>query len=106
MPLRESLKADLKMAMKARQPHIVSMLRTVLAAIDNAEAVDVDTSFVPLTGITRDVPRKLLSEADMEAILRAEMDDLQSAMVHYEAGGRADEAEILRKKLNALLPYL
>jgi uncharacterized protein len=106
MPLRESLKVDLKKAMKARQPHTVSTLRTVLGAIDNAEAVDVDTSIVPLTGITRDVPRKVLSEADMEAILRAEVDDLQSALVHYEAGGRADEAEILREKLNALLPYL
>jgi uncharacterized protein YqeY len=106
MSLRESLKTDLKTAMKARQPHTVSTLRTVLAAIDNAEAVDVDTSFVPMTGITKDVPRKVLSEADMEAILRAEVDDLQAAMVHYEAGGRADEAEILREKLNALLIYI
>jgi uncharacterized protein YqeY len=106
MSLRESLKADLKTAMKSRQPHTVSTLRTVLAAIDNAEAVDVDPSFVPVTGITRDVPRKILSEADMETILRAEIEDLRSAMVDYEKGGRAAEAEILREKLNALLPYL
>jgi uncharacterized protein len=106
MSLRELLKADLLKAMKARQSHTVSTLRTVLAAIDNAEAVDVDTSLVPLTGFTRDVPRKVLSEVDMEAILSAEIDDLRAALVDYETGGKIAEAEILRQKLNALLAYL
>ncbi|MBX3000627.1 MAG: GatB/YqeY domain-containing protein [Caldilineaceae bacterium] len=106
MSLRELLKTDLKTAMKARQPHTVSTLRTVLAAIDNAEAVDVDPSFVPHTGITRDVPRRVVSEEEMVDILRAEVDDLRSAMVDYEQGGRPDEAEILREKLIALTPYL
>jgi uncharacterized protein len=106
MSLRESLKADLKKAMKARQPHTVSTLRTVLAAIDNAEAVDVDTSIVPLTGFTRDVPRKVLSEAQMAEIVRAEIEDLRSAMDEYAGFGKNAEAEVLRAKLNALLPYL
>jgi uncharacterized protein len=106
MSLRKSLKADLLKAMKARQSHTVSTLRTVLAAIDNAEAVDVDTSIVPLTGITKDVPRKVLSEAQMIEIVRAEVEDLRSVMDDYERFGKNAEAEVLREKLNALLPYL
>lgn len=106
MSLRERLKADLKTAMKARQLHTINTLRTALAAIDNAEAVDVDPSFVPLNGITKDVPRKVLSEADMDAILRAEAENMRTALAHYEAGGKTAEAEILREKLNTLLPYL
>lgn len=37
--LRDALRRDLASAMKAREPDAVSALRTVIAAIDNAEAV-------------------------------------------------------------------
>jgi uncharacterized protein len=68
LPLRARLKADLPKAMKARQSNAVTALRTVLAAIDNAEAVEVDTSLVPLVGISNDVPRKVLTEEDVRAV--------------------------------------
>jgi uncharacterized protein YqeY len=38
--VRERLRADLKSAIKSRDHPAVNLLRTTLAAIDNAEAID------------------------------------------------------------------
>ena len=106
MPLRARLKADLPKAMKARQSHTVTALRTVLAAIDNAEAVEVDTSRVPLVGRSNDVPRKVLTEEQIEAILQREIADLHATIVQYQQIGKVREAEQLRARLEVLVGYL
>ena len=106
MPLRQRLKADLLGAMKARQNHVVSTLRSTLAEIDNAEAVEVDTSFVPLVGRTNDVPRKVLTEAEIRAILQSEADQIKLALAEYGSVGRAEKAAELQAAWEVLVGYL
>jgi len=106
MPLRQRLKADLLGAMKARQNHVVSTLRSTLAEIDNAEAVEVDASFVPMAGRSNDVPRKVLTEAEIRAILQSEADQIKLALAEYGSVGRAEKAAELQAAWEVLVGYL
>ncbi|HEY1016295.1 MAG TPA: hypothetical protein VGE07_26530, partial [Herpetosiphonaceae bacterium] len=57
-PLRERLKHDVLAATKARQSAAVTTLRSLLAAIDNAEAVDPATvAAAPGRPAPTEVPR-------------------------------------------------
>lgn len=108
MQLREQMKADLRQAMKARQNATVATLRTILAAIDNAEAVPVDatTPIIPLATQSPDVPRKVLSAADIQAIVQKEIADLRAASAEYARLGQTAEAERLQIAANLLAGYL
>src|SRR3954462_11119316 len=106
MSLVARLKADLTNAMKAQDTLRVATLRTMLSALDNATAVDVDPSYVPLQGMTPDVPRKELDEADQLAILLAEADARRRAIEQYEKIGKHHEAAHLRAELEQFAAYL
>ena len=106
IPLRQRLKADLHGAVKARQNHVVSTLRSTLAEIDNAEAVEVDTSIVPLVGRSNDVPRKILTEAQIRAILQREADQIKLALAEYESVGQTEKAAELQAAWEVLAGYL
>jgi uncharacterized protein len=69
--LRDLLRRDLGTALKARDAEAVAALRTTIAAIDNAEAVDTTTIGVGST----EVPRRDLSMDDARAILHNHIDD-------------------------------
>jgi uncharacterized protein len=105
-PIRARLKAGLTKAMKTRQSAVVSILRTVLAAIDNAEAVELPPNFVPGMGQSNDVPRKVLTETQMRDIVHNEIRALQSATAEYEQLGKPEEADTLRNQAAALSEYL
>lgn len=105
-PLREQLKAALAQAMKARQGNVVSTLRSILSEIDNAEAVEMTAAMVPVVGLSRDVPRKILSEEQMQDILQHQYDEIQSSFTEYKRLGKHEEAEQLRMELKVLAPYL
>lgn len=105
-PLREQLKAALMQAMKARQSNVVSTLRSILSEIDNAEAVEVTVSSVPVVGLSKDVPRKILSEEQMQDILQNQYDEIESSFTEYKRLGKQEEAEQLRMELEVLAPYL
>ena len=106
MSLRTQLKADLRHAMKARQKEAVAALRILLAAIDNAEAVPTDPSFVPFTGRTNDVPRKLLTEAHIQQILHAEAAKQREALAEYERLDQEEAAQQIRAELAVMSKYL
>lgn len=97
---------DLLEAMKARASVRVATLRTMLSALDNATAVEVDPSFVPLQGRTPDVPRRELSEQEQLAILRAEAAGRQSAVERYVQLGKMTEAARIQQELEVFAPYL
>lgn len=75
MSLRERLQSDLRLALRDGDRLRMSVLRTTLAAVDNAEAVDP----VSVTPGATEVARVELSEADVRAIVRRERDDLVAA---------------------------
>ena len=93
--------------MRARQRVAVATLRATLSAIDQAEAVEVDPHFVPVSGITKDVPRRLLTEADIAAILQHEMDDLMTALADYQRlGNNKEKIAELQEAQEVLWRYL
>jgi uncharacterized protein len=105
-PLREQLKTALLQAMKARQNNVVSTLRSILSEIDNAEAVEMTVSSVPVVGLSKDVPRKILSEEQMQDILQQQYNEIQSSHMEYKRLEKHEEAEQLRMELEVLAPYL
>ena len=106
LSLAEQLKRDLHAAMKAREPVRVATLRTLISALDNATAVEVDRALVPMEGHTPDVPRREVSEDEQLAILRTEAAGRQRAAAHYEELGKADEAARLRAELAVITEYV
>jgi uncharacterized protein len=99
--VRERLGQALRAALKARDTVAVSALRSALSAIANAEAVDTPPSrasgsqFVAggVSGLGGgDVPRRMLSDADVDEIVRTEISERLRAADDYDCSGRADQA--------------
>jgi uncharacterized protein YqeY len=109
MPLREQMKADLTQAMKARQSATVATLRSVLAAIDNAEAIPVSESAFPVEpvpGQRHEAPRKILSVEDIHQIVQKEIDERCRASAKYATLGLQAEAARLQTAAALLATYL
>ena len=90
MPVRKLLRVDLIAAMKDRDAGKVSLIRTLIAAIENAEAVD-PTEF---GGVT-EVPRLHLSDDEIMRIILDEGDDLRRAASEYTRRGHVAESQRL-----------
>ena len=108
--LKARLRADIKAAMQARRPGDTKLLRVILAAVDNAEAVPVKAG--PQTRAARfdegsaDATRRTLSASDLDSLLDVEIASRLSAALDYERLGRADEAERLRGEAEVVGCYL
>jgi uncharacterized protein YqeY len=89
--LRRILRIDLAAARKDRDAEKASLIRTLIAAIENAEAVDPATA----DGAT-EVPRRQLDDVDILGIVTNERLDLEQAADHYERIGHPAEAKRLR----------
>ncbi|MEJ2109064.1 MAG: hypothetical protein P8Z37_03950 [Acidobacteriota bacterium] len=91
--LRERLSDGLHSARKERDLISVANFRTLMAALDNANAVDVDLSgpSMSVTG-SADVPRRTLSHGDVTEILWSELDECTSSAIEYQRHGREKEA--------------
>jgi uncharacterized protein len=110
--------------MKVRDQHAVAALRSALAAIDNAEAVEAPgvpdaappgTGPGPVAGAVRglgagEVERRRLTAEAMEAIVRREVVERRTAARAYEDAGedgsRSRYAEGLRAEADLLSSYL
>ena len=124
--LHDRLRRALPAAMKARDRPAVTALRSALAAIDNAGAVDpaqdptaprdqgtASTAAVPsefagtVAGVgATEVERRGLSQAQMEEIVCAEIADRETAAASYEHAGQLDPAERLRAEAEVLRAHL
>ena len=107
--IKQRLRAALRAAMKARDPIATSALRSALAAIANAEAVPPEPSTGPprpagdahvagsVAGLgAAEAERRLLTPADVTAIVAAEAAGRRAAAAQYEASGNGDRAARLR----------
>ncbi len=106
LPVREQLKAELLKAMKARDTIAVATIRTMLGAIDNAEAVPLPQGLVFAIDGSAEVPRRLLTEEDIRAILTREREERRRAHAHYSALGLVEETERVRKEAAVFDRYL
>lgn len=114
VPLRQRLRRALSVALKARDRDAVAALRTALAAIENAEAVD--GRLAPIGGLAieqtpvgvgaAEVPRRVLTEADVEAIVRAEVAERQAAAHGFAQANRLERAQRLRNEADVLAAHL
>ncbi len=109
--IRERLRSDLTAAMKARQPNQAAALRTLIAAIDNAEAVPLPEGFSSsapprMFSLAGDVPRRELSAAEITAILRREAAECQRAIAEYQQLDRSAEIERLQEQHACIVRYL
>lgn len=105
--VRTHLRSSLTVAIKQRDAVAMAALRSVLGAIDNAEAVDpappTRLSAGPiagaLVGLGRgDVARRELTTADPEETMRTEIEEREAAAREYEDARRPDQAERLRSE--------
>jgi uncharacterized protein len=114
--LRATLRADLVTAMKLRRPEAVAALRTAIAAIDNAEAVDVPDGAAGVasehvagarTGVgSTEVQRRVLSVGEVRALLRAQVEERRTEADRLDAYERPDPARRLRLEADVLGRYL
>jgi hypothetical protein len=128
--IRTRLRQALTAALKARDKDAVSVLRSALSAIGNAEAVDpgepgsgrpaatgsdhvagalafTGPFAIPGTGPgAAEAERRHLTEADVAAIVRAEAAEREAAASQYEDAGHAGRAAGLRQGTRALLDAL
>lgn len=128
--LRSQLRSGLVAAMKQRDGSAVSALRSAIAALDNAEAIDQSDMIDPvdpdrwapvghrgdvssdlIAGATAGVgstemPRRSLNVAEVRAILQSEVTDRINAARHYTTRGRHDLAEELRSQADILRGYV
>lgn len=108
--LKEILRADLRAAMRERRSAEVGVIRTLIAAIDNAEAV-------PLEGFAErlrlratgdpigEVARRELDVSALAAILAAEVHSRLMAAEDYERNGRGADAVRLREEAELIGRY-
>jgi len=118
--IRSRLRRALTEALKARDAGTASALRSALSAIGNAEAVDPAEAGPGRPGASGSVhfagavagpgageaERRLLTEADVAAIVRAEAAEREAAASQYERSGHTARAAGLRLGTQALLDAL
>jgi uncharacterized protein len=111
--VRARLSQALRDALRGRDQAATSALRSALAAIANAEAVAASAQPAPATGNEHfagaaaglgatEVARKELTESDMQAIVRTEIADRETAVRLYARGGHIDRADRLRAEITML----
>jgi uncharacterized protein YqeY len=108
--VRDRLRGSLRGAMKQRDSVAVAALRSALAAIDNAEAVEISqfsSVEAPLRGLgAGDVARRHLSAQEMDDIVRAELSERLEAAATYDRGGQQTHAERLRRESDVIAAHL
>jgi len=105
--LRQRLRADIKAAMQARDGTGTRLLRALLAAIDNAQAVPAEPPALPnrFGQGTSEVPRRALTEATLHAVLAAEIAERERAADEIARHGRPDDAARLRAEAAVVRRY-
>jgi uncharacterized protein YqeY len=108
--LKQRLREDLKAAMQAKAAGEVRLLRALVAALDNAEAVSLDgrkQSALPgkFGDGSNEVARRELSADDIAALLDREIHERLTAAADYERLGQSDEATRLREEAHLVSRY-
>jgi uncharacterized protein YqeY len=104
--LRARLSVDLRAAMKLRDRAAIDTLRCLLAVLDNAGAQDPSTYPSQVFGVSAEIPRKSLTQSELEALMKAEITSRDAAVIEYERGGRHQDAARLRAELILLSRYI
>lgn len=113
--VHSGLQASLRTARRTRDAPATRALRSALTAIANAEAVASPVRDTPSEGPIAgavvgvgagDVARRVLTDADIDAIMRAEIDERVAAAAEYERHGQTAPAASLRDEIEVLERHL
>jgi uncharacterized protein YqeY len=116
--VRALIRRDLGEAIRARDAVTAAALRSVLAALANAEAIDPVEAGQAIAGGhptvagsrlgagAADAPRRELTAADMEAIVQGEIAERVEAAAVYRRRGHHDRAARLEEEAAVLRRYL
>jgi uncharacterized protein YqeY len=106
--LKVRLRADLKAAMQTKASEEVRLLRTLIAALDNAEAVaEPPTTFGSRAfgDPSGEVARREIDAPALEALLLAETEARLSAAEEYDEHRQPVEAARLRHEAELIARY-
>lgn len=107
MTMRDRLRQDLTVAMKRGDRRRVSVLRSALSALANAEAVVAPRqSSTPVAFGTTEVPRRELDEVDARALLLREVAEMETAASDLRRHQRVADADELAAQAAILAEYL
>jgi uncharacterized protein YqeY len=114
--LRTALRGGLTAALKARDADALAALRTVIAAIDNAEAVPAPSTGTPTASAhiagarsgpgSTEAARQQLTAGEVHNILRDQITEHTREADRYQALGQASSAQRLRRQARTLAAYL
>jgi uncharacterized protein YqeY len=105
----DDLKADLIAAMRHRDKVRVSTIRSLISAIDNAGAIEVERpgfDYEPKLGLGHDLDRRPVTRADIVAIIARERQELLAARDQYLRLGQNDCAHEFDQRLQIADEYL
>lgn len=105
--LKERLRADLKAALQARASHEVSLLRALIAAVDNAEAVpaEYDARSRAFGDPSGEVARRDLDGPALDALLAEEVEARLASAAVFEEHRRGEDAARLRAEAALVARY-
>lgn len=109
--LKSRLRSDLRAAMLAKDPLGVRVLRALVAALDDAQAVppgDQHARYVvhAFGDRSAEVPRLSLTEAETRALLTREADARRAAAVEMRRLGHEERAQDLDREAALTAGYL
>lgn len=103
--LRERLTADLRSALKARDPNSAGAIRSLLARLDQASAVPLTSEHAPVFGNSGEVARRYLTWNDARRLIELEIDEKRHAIATFEAIQMQAEVERLTQQLDVMRRY-
>jgi uncharacterized protein YqeY len=100
--------------MKARDRAAVAALRSALSALENAEAIKPDSGTegslaieqLPIGAGATEADRRVLTPAEVTAIVRDEIAERETAADEYDRMGQLERAEGLRAEAAVLQAHL
>ncbi len=108
--LKARIRADLTSALKVRDSAQASLLRVLLAALDNAEAVPIGAAHAryqerAFGDPSVEVPRMILSAEAVAGIIAKEQAEREAVAADFERLGRPDDAVRLRQEASWVAQY-
>jgi uncharacterized protein YqeY len=104
--LKDRLRADMKDALKGKRMEELSLLRGLLAALDNAEAPPISAEARQGMAGPSEIDRLQLDHSQVAAIVGREIQAREQACAEWAKLGRPDEVAMLTRQIALARRYL
>lgn len=109
--MKTQLRTDLRAAMKEGRTNEAKLLRTLIAAIDNAEAPPINTNHQTTEQLqfhnrSAEIERLTLTSAQVRKVLVAELEERERAAAELIQVNRPEHADTLRSEALIIKSYI